>query len=73
MLKILLCEEYSLSILDHFANPCILCDCFVEYADRDLTIFASPYLIAKNPYESTEDQCLSACLNDKVFILCFNF
>jgi len=42
-----------------------LCDCFVEYEDRDQAISSIPYKIANKGYDTTEDQCLATCLNDE--------
>uniref|UniRef100_A0A7E4VCI8 Apple domain-containing protein n=1 Tax=Panagrellus redivivus TaxID=6233 RepID=A0A7E4VCI8_PANRE len=50
---------------NHFGNPCYLCDCFVEYTDRDQALASVPYKIALNGYDTTEDQCLAMCLNDQ--------
>ncbi|KAK0398308.1 hypothetical protein QR680_002527 [Steinernema hermaphroditum] len=50
---------------NHFGNPCSLCKCFVEYTDRDLALPGKPYKVAAEGYETTEDQCLALCLQDK--------
>nr|CAD2180410.1 unnamed protein product [Meloidogyne enterolobii] len=49
----------------HFGAPCQLCECFVEYTDRDMNIYTQPYNVAINSYEATEDRCLAACQNDQ--------
>ncbi|VDM96645.1 unnamed protein product [Thelazia callipaeda] len=49
---------------NHFGNPCVLCKCFVMYTDRDKPLSSVPYGVAKDGYDSTEDQCLSTCLKD---------
>ncbi|KAF7639891.1 Apple domain-containing protein [Meloidogyne graminicola] len=49
----------------HFGAPCQLCECFVEYTDRDMNVFSQPYNVAINSYEATEDRCLAACQNDQ--------
>uniref|UniRef100_A0AC34GUB3 Uncharacterized protein n=1 Tax=Panagrolaimus sp. ES5 TaxID=591445 RepID=A0AC34GUB3_9BILA len=51
---------------NHFGNPCYLCECFVEYTDRDQALASVPYKIALNGYDTTEDQCLATCLRDEV-------
>ncbi|TMS37885.1 hypothetical protein L596_004725 [Steinernema carpocapsae] len=50
---------------NHFGNPCTLCKCFVEYTDRDLALPGKPYKVVSEGYETTEDQCLALCLQDK--------
>uniref|UniRef100_A0A914Z9I7 Apple domain-containing protein n=1 Tax=Panagrolaimus superbus TaxID=310955 RepID=A0A914Z9I7_9BILA len=50
---------------NHFGNPCYLCECFVEYTDRDQALASIPYKIALNGYDTTEDQCLATCLRDE--------
>uniref|UniRef100_A0A1I8AXZ1 Apple domain-containing protein n=1 Tax=Meloidogyne hapla TaxID=6305 RepID=A0A1I8AXZ1_MELHA len=52
-------------IAHHFGAPCQLCECFVEYTDRDMNIYTQPYNMAINSYEATEDRCLAACQNDQ--------
>uniref|UniRef100_A0A915EEU1 Apple domain-containing protein n=1 Tax=Ditylenchus dipsaci TaxID=166011 RepID=A0A915EEU1_9BILA len=46
---------------NHFGAPCKLCECFIEYTDRDVAIPSIPYKVARNPYDSTEDRCLATC------------
>uniref|UniRef100_A0A0N5AMZ8 Apple domain-containing protein n=1 Tax=Syphacia muris TaxID=451379 RepID=A0A0N5AMZ8_9BILA len=49
---------------DHFSEPCVLCECFLNFDDNDAPLNINPYLIAENPYNSTEDQCLANCIMD---------
>uniref|UniRef100_A0AC34RK40 Apple domain-containing protein n=1 Tax=Panagrolaimus sp. JU765 TaxID=591449 RepID=A0AC34RK40_9BILA len=50
---------------NHFGNPCYLCDCFVKYDDRDQKLNSVPYKVASKGYDTTEDQCIAACLDDE--------
>lgn len=52
--------------LDHFGDTCWLCECFVEYTDRDVALPSVPYKVVEEPYEATEDRCLATCINDEV-------
>ncbi|KAH7729598.1 Protein Y37A1B.7 [Aphelenchoides avenae] len=49
---------------NHFGNPCTLCECFIEYTDRDVALPSVPYKVAAKPYDITEDKCLSLCMDD---------
>ncbi|GMR47336.1 hypothetical protein PMAYCL1PPCAC_17531 [Pristionchus mayeri] len=50
----------------HFGESCSLCECFVEYTDRDVALPYRPYAQAATPYESSEEGCLSTCMRDEV-------
>ncbi|KAF8375341.1 hypothetical protein PRIPAC_81770 [Pristionchus pacificus] len=50
----------------HFGESCSLCECFVEYTDRDVSLPFRPYAQAATPYDSSEDACLSSCMRDEV-------
>uniref|UniRef100_A0A8R1YLC2 Apple domain-containing protein n=1 Tax=Pristionchus pacificus TaxID=54126 RepID=A0A8R1YLC2_PRIPA len=49
----------------HFGESCSLCECFVEYTDRDVSLPFRPYAQAATPYDSSEDACLSSCMRDE--------
>ncbi|GMS95199.1 hypothetical protein PENTCL1PPCAC_17374 [Pristionchus entomophagus] len=50
----------------HFGETCSLCECFVEYTDRDVELPYRPYAQAATPYDSSEEACLSTCMRDEV-------
>uniref|UniRef100_A0A914CMP5 Apple domain-containing protein n=1 Tax=Acrobeloides nanus TaxID=290746 RepID=A0A914CMP5_9BILA len=50
---------------NHFGDSCWLCECYVEYTDRDVALPSIPYKIVQDAYEATEDRCLAACINDE--------
>ncbi|GMT23800.1 hypothetical protein PFISCL1PPCAC_15097, partial [Pristionchus fissidentatus] len=49
----------------HFGESCSLCECFVEYTDRDVQLPYRPYAQAATPYDSSEESCLATCLREE--------